>query len=479
MLDKQLDDSVGDFEQIATGIDIGLFAEENIEKFDWKDEILSLVKPGIKELKRLTLNARQKTKLKEKIYHYETLLPVAQNAIENINLLVSKTSDKNLKNELKGLLSEWKGVAGQIDNNYKITTMQLDQMEQGEKSFVETSRNSIKNFFRTRGLFLFFAVTACLCTVFFLRLFHRLLIKIIPGYRSQYRSFYLRVFDLAFKVVALVLTLFTIIFVFYLAQDWVLLSLTIIFVIGIVWAIKHTLPKLWLQSRLILNIGAVREGERIIYHGVPWLVKNLNVFCKLENPYLGISLRLPVEELLDKISRPINRPEPWFPCKRNDWVILADGTRGKVTNLSHEMVELVQRGGAQKIYQTQDFLALSPLNISLKFRLKVPFGINYDHQKESTGSILEILHAYIQEKINQEGYSNSLLNLRVEFKSADDSSLALVVIADFKGEMAPLYERLKRAIQRWCVDACTENDWNIPFPQLTIHSSKNGTCLGL
>ena len=135
MLDKQLDDSIGDFEQIATGIDIGLFAEENIEKFDWKDEILSLVKPGIKELKRLTLNARQKTKLKEKIYHYETLLPVAQNAIENINLLVSKTSDKNLKNELKGLLSEWKGVAGQIDNNYKITTMQLDQMEQGEKSF--------------------------------------------------------------------------------------------------------------------------------------------------------------------------------------------------------------------------------------------------------------------------------------------------------------------------------------------------------
>ena len=301
-LDKQLDATIGDFEQIATGIDIGLFSEKDREEFDWKNEILSLVKPGIKEIKRLTLKARQKTKLKEEISSYEALLPVAHNAIENIRLLVSKISDKKLQRKLKGLLPEWKGVAGQIENNYKIATLQLAKMEQGEKPFVETFQNSIKNFFRTRGLFLSLAVFACLSLGFFLRLFYSLLVKFIPGYTSKYRSFYIRAFDLGFKVTALVLTLSIAMFVFYLAEDWVLLSLAIIFIIGVGWAIKHTLPKLWHQSRLILNIGAVREGERILYHGLPWLVKDLNFFCKLENPSLGISLRLPIEELLGKIN---------------------------------------------------------------------------------------------------------------------------------------------------------------------------------
>jgi hypothetical protein len=46
-----------------------------------------------------------------------------------------------------------------------------------------------------------------------------------------------------------------------------------------------------------------------------------------------------------------------------------------------------------------------------------------------------------------------------------------VVIADFKGELGDLYNRLRRAIQRCCVDACSEYGWEIPFPQLTLHGA--------
>jgi len=158
------------------------------------------------------------------------------------------------------------------------------------------------------------------------------------------------------------------------------------------------------------------------------------MFTKLENPYLDITLRLPIEKLLDKVSRPFHKTEPWFPCKRNDWVILADGTRGCVTSLSHETVEMVQRGGARKIYQTADFLAQTPLNLSANFRLKIPFGISYDLQTISTNRVLDTLDSYIRDKIEQEGYEKSMLNLRVEFFQAGGSSLDLMVIADFKGE---------------------------------------------
>jgi len=468
-LDKQLNDSVIDFERIATGIDTGLFVEKKAEEFDWKDELVGLIKPGIQEIKRLTVRARYKTKLKDELSFYQDLSPVASQAIQNIDELISQTKDKDLKKDLKKLLPEWKSIEKQILNKAEMAGMRLAEMDSEEKSIIETSQNSIKNFFRTRGLFLFIAFIACLGVLFFLRLFSRLMVRFIPGYNSKYRPFHARLLSLVSRIFAFVMVFLVLIFVFYMVEDWVLLSLTIIFIMGLGWAAKHTLPQFWHQSRLMLNIGSVREGERMIYNGVPWLVKNINVFSELENPYLEVKLRLPIEELLGKTSRSFHQDEPWFPCKRNDWVILADGTWGVVTSLSHEMVELVQRGGSRKTYQTSDFLSQTPLNISINFRLKIPFGISYNLQKDSTGSVLEILNAHIKEQIEKEGYKQNLHNLSVEFQQAGASSLDIVVIADFKGDVAPLYQRLSRAIQRWCVDACTLNNWEIPFPQLTIH----------
>jgi len=468
-LDKQLNASAMDFERIATGIDIGLFFEKKPEVFNWQDELIGLIKPAIREIKRLTIKTRYKTKLKDELSYYQGLLPVARQAVQNIAQLISQTKDPELKKNLGKLLPEWKSIEKQILHKVEVVGMSLAEIENEEESIIETSRTSIKNFFRTRGLYLFIAVITCLGVIFFLRLFSRVMVRFIPGYTSKFRPFHIRVLSLLFRIIAFTTVFFVLIFVFYAVEDWVLLSLTIIFIMGIGWAAKHTLPQYWQQSRLMLNIGAVREGERIIYYGVPWLVKNINVFSELENPSLGVKLRLPIEDLLGKTSRPFNKKEPWFPCKQNDWVILADGTRGVVTSLSHEMVELVQRGGAHKTYQTSDFLAQSPLNISVNFRLKIPFGISYNLQKDSTGSVLETLESYISIQIDKEGYKKSLLNLRVEFQQAADSSLDILVIADFKGDMAPLYNRLFRAIQRWCVDACTLNNWEIPFPQLTIH----------
>ncbi|MCA1786321.1 MAG: hypothetical protein LC657_10115, partial [Desulfobacteraceae bacterium] len=458
-----------DFERIATGVDISLFAEKKTDQFDWKDELVSLVKPGITELKRLTQKARQKTDLKDELSLYQQLKPVVRLANENLLDLISRTDDKIVKQNLEKLVPEWQGLENQILNKLVITQMQLAELESEEQSLIETSQAAIKNFFKTRGLFLFIALISCIGIVLLIRFAYLSVVKYVPGYMSQYRPFHLRALDLLFRVITLLAALFVVILVFYVFEDWVLLSLAIIFLMGLGWAAKHTLPRFWHQSRLILNIGAVREGERVVYQGVPWLVKRINMFSQLENPDLGQTLRVPIETLMDLTSRPFRRHEPWFPCRKNDWVILSDGTRGGVTSLSHEMVELVMRGGAKKVYQTNDFLGLSPLNLSVNFRLKIGFGISYNLQAAATNEILDILDAYIRKQLAKEDYENSLLNLRVEFAAAGSSSLDLVVIADFEGKMAPLYNRISRAIQRWCTDACTENNWEIPFPQLTVH----------
>jgi len=468
-LDKMLASASQDFERIATGVDIGLFEEQKEAPFNWKDELVSLIEPGITELKRLTQKAREKTQLKEELSYYQERKPVVRQANENLIDLIARTRDKTLKQHLEKLVPEWQGVENQILSKLEITQMQLSELESEEQSLIESSQASIKNFFKNRGLFLFIALVSCISIVLLIRFAYLSVVKYIPGYTAQYRPFHLRALDLLFRVMTFLAALLVVILVFYLFEDWVLLSLAIIFLMGLGWAAKHTLPRFWHQSRLMLNIGAVREGERVVYEGVPWLVKRINMYSLFENPDLGQSLRLPIAALMDLTSRPFQRHEPWFPCRKNDWVILSDGTRGCVTSLSHEMVELVLRGGAKKVYQTEDFLGMAPMNLSVNFRLKIGFGISYNLQAQATKEVLGVLDTYIRNQLEAEAYAESLLNLRVEFAAAGSSSLDLVVIADFDGKMAPLYNRISRAIQRWCTDACSLNNWEIPFPQLTVH----------
>jgi hypothetical protein len=90
-------------------------------------------------------------------------------------------------------------------------------------------------------------------------------------------------------------------------------------------------------------------------------------------------------------------------------------------------------------------------------------------QTDSVDTIPDQLRDFIEQRVAESEYAGKLLNLRVEFERANTSSLDLVVIADFDGSLADLYNRLRRTLQGWCVQACTTYDWEIPFTQLTLH----------
>lgn len=254
-----------------------------------------------------------------------------------------------------------------------------------------------------------------------------------------------------------------------------LFSLSILLLLGAAWTLRQALPRYLHQIQMFLNIGSVREGERIQLDGLPWQVRQINVFCTLVNPVAELTQRVPIADLVDLKSRPAKRDEPWFPCRKGDWVLLGDGIRGKVAGISPELVQLVEEGGTRTTYQASDFLAKTPRNLTTNFRIRETLGISYELQKDSTTSIPETLQGYIQQRAQQEGYGEGMLNLRVEFELASNSSLDIAVIADFDGELADVYNRLRRSIQRWCVDACTEYAWEIPFPQMTLHGNLGRT----
>ena len=470
-LESDLRATKRNLENIAAGVDISRLRAEKEEEFNFQKEIFALLKPALDEMREMTSHVRQKSDLREKIVYYEERLPVIEQALANINRLQEQSKDKSLKKSLKATAGIWRKQQAFMQSELQAARLELDKLEASETSITEASQSYLKSFFQKRGLYLTEALLLVLAILLLSRLSYAAMQRYIPGFRKKHRSFRVRLVELAHRIVTVIMVIFGPMIVFYLVEDWVLFSLGILLLLGMALTLRQALPLYWHQVQLFLNIGSVREGERVLMEGLPWLVERINIYCTFSNPMADISQRLPIADLIDLKSRPAKRDEPWFPCKKGDWVILSDGVRGKVIGISHELVQLVERGGAQLTYQTSDFLAKSPRNLVTNFRIKETLGISYSLQKESTTSILETLHRYIQQRAEQEGYGEQLLNLRVEFAQAGNSSLDLAVIADFKGELGDLYNRLRRAIQRWCVDACSEYGWEIPFPQMTLHGA--------
>ncbi len=473
-LSSDLANIENNIEQIATGLNAELNLDKPTQKFNFKDDIGALIQPIVKEMKHVTSDIRQKTRLRDEMAFYSERFLQAGAAVENLKILISETKNKKLLKTLNDLQKKWKRRLKQAKSNHRAAELQLQNMERdsNQKSFLGNTQDYLKSFFQRRGLYLSLGALAIIVVLLLSRLFYKYILARVVGRTSTTRTFKQRLVELVHRILTAMAAIIAPMAVFYIAEDWVLFSLGVLLLFGLAWTLKYTVPKMWNQMLLMLNVGPVREGERIVLNDLPWRVKQLNLYTLLDNPTADLKMRVPIEKMVGKISRPIVKGEPWFPCKKSDWVILSDGVRGKVVGLSHEMVELVERGGARVTYQMADFLGLSPRNISQSFRLKETLGISYDLQKESTGSILEKLDHYIREQISKEGYGDDLMNLRVEFEAASASSLDIVVITDFKGAQAPVYNRLRRAIQRWCVDACSKYNWEIPFAQMVLHKGE-------
>jgi hypothetical protein len=471
-LDVDLQITTKNLKETAAGADISGLRVTKEPEFNFQEEIFALLKPALQEMKDMTSHVRMKADLKDKIAYYHDKLPVVQKAVANITRLLESTEDPALQKYLKRMLADWQKQLTFMQSELQSAELQLEKLERSEASLAEASQSYLKGFFQKRGLYLTQALLVVLGILLVSRLSYKAMVRLIPGYRREHWSLRIRLLDLAHRVLTVLFAIMGPMVVFYVVEDWVLFSLGILLLLGIGLTVRHTLPRYFHQVQLFLNVGSVREGERIFLDGLPWRVRRINIFSMLENPTADLIQRVPIDQLVDLKSRPIKKEDPWFPCQRGDWVLLSDGMRGKVIGISPELVQLIERGGAHRTYQTAEFLGQSPLNLSTNFRLKETIGISYGLQKESVTTIPDILKGHIEKRIAEEGYADQLLNLRVEFQQANTSSLDIVVIADFDGVLADLYNRLRRAIQRWCVEACTEYNWEIPFTQLTLHQAE-------
>ena len=259
----------------------------------------------------------------------------------------------------------------------------------------------------------------------------------------------------------------------YFVGDWVLLILALMLILGIIWTSKQAVHQFWNHAATLLNMGACREGERLILNGLPWELRSLSLYCNLINPALaGGDILLPIRDLATLRSRAFDADERWFPTLTGDWVKLENGDIGQIELQSVETVRVRLNGGMEVEFPTTKFLELPVQNLSRGFRHKVILTLDYRHQSQILKEIPGILESAIEAELKRAGFSEQLVKIDIELEEAGSSSLNLEVEADFHGTAASRYKDTRRAISIAFIECCNKHGWVIPFTQLTVHMEK-------
>jgi small-conductance mechanosensitive channel len=473
LLESNIDSLQLAWEMWATGgVDLQLFSPKKEEKFDWRQEIQSVFEPIVVEMRRLTERPRKVERLRSQQAFFQQRLAAADAALKNIDDYKRSAPSADLKGAFGDLESRWRKRHDEIKNQLGLVNLQLEELQSPNQPAEERAGKALKELLSGRFVNLLLAVLAASLIYGLMRVVSRFYLRLVAK-RGRRRPFLARVAHLSFMLVSGVLALLAAMAVLYVRDDWILLGLLIIVLMGVALTLQRTLPAYIKEAKVLLNIGPAREGERVIYNGLPWRLQSLNMYSTLINPALrGGKQLLPLSELVAMISRPYDEDEPWFPSREGDFVVLNDQTYGRVMLQSPEVVQL-RVAGAIRTYPVGAFLDSNPQNLSLRgFAIIMKFGIDYQHQTHVTTDIREKFADYLGNHLKAGDFGRHLKDFFVEFDEAAASSLNFFVWAAFSAEAAESYGRIRRLLQRLAVDACNANDWVIPFNQMTVHLAR-------
>lgn len=473
-LQKKRSEARLDLLDIISDADLSGFAQVEQKPFTLQGSIEDLIRPLIDEIRQATAGSRERRDLQDRFDATTQKTELLQRALDSLSHALKTVKDPDVVSMLKSVRQEFQQRYEDSNNQLTVLKFRLDEIQSHNRSLVDETTGILASFFRERGRNLLLAILAATVTGVGFRLLNVYLHRYTSLF-SRGRSQATRMLDVALYTLTFLGSFVVIIVVFLIVGDWVLLGLMALIALALIFAAKDTLPGYMDEIRLMLNLGSVREDERLVFNGVPWTVENLTFFTILRNPVLrGGMLRMPIAQLVGKLSRPATENEPYFPSEEGDWVLLQDGTYGKIVFQSVEMVRIQLLGGATKMYPTSEYLKEDPQNHSQGFRVSSTLGLDYRHQAEATGSVLKNLNTFFREAIEAELESTAIRSLKVEFSAANASSLDFVIQLDLEGSLAPKYFPITRALQRISVDACNHFGWGIPFPQVTVHRPSEG-----
>jgi len=455
---------------------------EKALRTELSEDIKQILDPIISGFKKISERPREIQTLKENITYIKSRIQDTKKAIDLMQEYKSSNDNKTLDITIDKSISEAKKIKKDFKIQLEDAQFKLIKLEKNEESIVSTFGGVIFDFIQTKGKNLLLALLVF--GIFFWgaslgrdRIITLLMIRISKEveYPGQIH-WVVRPIKVIYGLLSFFIAFFFAVSTLYVLNDWVLVTLILFVMVAIIWSSKHYIPQYFEQFKIILNLGSIREGERIVYNGLPWKIKSLGYHCRLVNPALsGGFIRLSTKELLSSYSRPVGDTEPWFPSRNNDWVELNDGTYGKILMQSPETVQLKMIGDENRYINTGDYLSLNPVNLSQGFAIEFLFGVDYSHQKILFDELIPNFKKKVHDKLEADFSQNKayIKEVSIEFNAAGASSLDLRFFLKCEGPLASQKRMIQRKIQSYFVEVCNEHDYIIPFNQLTVHMQKN------
>lgn len=438
-------------------------------KRDLLNELQTLLAPALDTIQRISARPRKIEKLKNEIEQLEQKRNLADEALKNLDNITHSDEFKPLLSDLEGYLEEAKFNVNDLKQELLIAEDkfkgELNNLTRDDKSVFEASTEMLKKFFSNKGKHLGYSIFVF---IFSLWIFRQFRTKIINRFlENRPDQWYVKPVNALYGLFSFMTSTTLSLITLYVVGDWILVTFFILAFTSAVWASKDYIHKYLAQGRLILNLGTIKEGELVIYRDLPWKVKNISFVTTFENEFLDTTeIRIEIGEIFKMHSRKILLNERWFPTKAGDWVILNDQTFGKVSLQTVEQVIIEMFGGHKKHYLTLNYLQQNPINLSHGYSVSFIFGIDYNTQNKIS-SIISTLKTKLLTKIKT--LNIPAIDPDLEFHSAGESSLNLLVSANFLGNYANHRFKFERDLQLIMTEICSEESINIPFKQMVIH----------
>lgn len=471
-MQKQLNDLREQFLQLATNDFSFTFNPVTTTPqidVNWQRDIIQIIHPLLKEMQALTERPRLIEKLNSDIRFYREQSDSLTEASAHLQKLQADVKDENLARTLKALTNKVKERNADIQQKLNTLDRQLQEQHERPSDFSKSFAAGVRSFVINFCLYLLLAAAISLGIFFTVRLIGRIIGKAILNRYNERLIFVERGVHLLTQLLSAIFAVLAFLAVLYAVDAWVMFALFLIITLGILLSLRSTIPTYAVEMRTLLNLGSLRQNERLVLNGLPWRVVAIDVYTLLHNPSLGAFLRMPLMQISKMSSRPSLPDEPWFPTEVGDFVLLLDGMSGRVEMQTPELVQ-INAGESLVHYRTELFLNQRPQNISKRgFTVGADFAISHRHRNEATTTVVDTLRYELEGLITQTNFGPHNTAIAVEFKGASAASLDFRISASFKGAAAEMHGGIQRWLQKFAVDCANKHDWEISSPQITVH----------
>lgn len=453
------------FTLTATGIDSSTLEEKNSKKINVEEELNKIFSPLVIGLTEFTEPSRRIEFLRSNIAYYQQNLPKIRDGLVQIEMLLSETRNAEVKAKLLEEQEYWQTQEKEFTAKLEVAEQQLIDLQNRKLSPLDAFEQFIEAVFSKRGLNIMFAIMMFFVSIIVLLLLRRLITLINPFSYIPKLRFISSLIDVSMYLLTFVIATLTLMVSLYMAGEVLALAIVVIILLGLVWAVREALPKFLGQIKLLLGYGPVRQGERVIYEGIAYLVDSIGIYSYLKNPLLtGGTIRLPIKDLLEMHSRPYDEEkETWFPCKEGDAIIMRDTGAWRIVSIQTPQRITLDWYGAPETLPTSTFLGKQILNLSKgPFWSGITLYIDYQHRHETLGEINDKLTAFVDEQFKAlPFFGENLIATWITFGEMNDTSLGYWVWAQMKPEAGLKYSAINLNLTQICLAAANKYGWEI------------------